>query len=306
MDTESLKRALAITLASYAKRWMESGVYDRIMNTELGQQLRGLDPKAKYGIEGVLYVLTALLDQKFADDTAVKALVKELGMDAGPEIAKRMINGGEGPAAQTAAPLPSPAAAKGNPPSVLLALGQDQLSELLLWLSAIEADRRKGLIAGLGRLSADDLAKFVAMNEVDRGRFAQHFLGIDDEAAFTRVMGVAEQAKENILETTYWTVMHNRLRWKEIALGGGTIHVDRYLELLERWLSTHPGKTESDARHDEDFRQKCLSEIRVRTITQERESEARVRKETASSNRTIIALWVLLGVALVAMIILNH
>ena len=110
MDVESFKRGLAITLSGYTKRWMESGVYDRLMDTGLGQQLKGLDPKAKFGIEGGLYVLTAILDQKFSEDTAIKTLIKELGMDAGPEIAKRMINGGEGPAQAATASPHAPAA----------------------------------------------------------------------------------------------------------------------------------------------------------------------------------------------------
>ena len=282
MDNESLKRGLAIALSGYAKRWMESGVYDRFINTEFGQQLKGLDPKAKYGIEGGLYILTAILEQKFGEDTPIKALIKELSMDAGPEIAKRMINGGESPA-QAATPSPDTPVAKGNAPSALLALEQNQLSELLLWLSAIEAERRKRLIAGLGRLAVEDLIKFVAMPAADRERFAQHFLGIDDEAAFKRLMGSADDAKERVLNGLHDSILKMRLGHEYQAV-----------------VESQPEATQAQRNNA------LYATLREKNSQSRQARGERIEKQTASSNRAILILWVILGVALVAMIVLNR
>lgn len=84
---------LAVIVASYAKRWMEGGVYDRLFKTKYGEKIKGLDKKTLYGIEFGLNFLTSVLDQKISEDTALKKFIKEIGMDAASELSKRLLNG---------------------------------------------------------------------------------------------------------------------------------------------------------------------------------------------------------------------
>lgn len=84
--------SLAVVAASYAKRWMESGVYDRLFD-KYGEKIKRLDKKAAYGIELGLNFLTGVLDQKMSEDTALKKFFKEIGMDAASELSKRLLNG---------------------------------------------------------------------------------------------------------------------------------------------------------------------------------------------------------------------
>jgi hypothetical protein len=72
---------------------MEGNVYDRVIDTKIGQKFKNLDKKAVYGIEIGLNFLTTVLDQNFNDNTAVKKFIKEVGLDAASELSKRLING---------------------------------------------------------------------------------------------------------------------------------------------------------------------------------------------------------------------
>lgn len=279
-NNESLKRGIAIALSGYARRWMESGVYDRLMNTELGKQLKELDPKAKYGIEGGLYVLTAILEQKFGEDTALKVLVRELGMDAGPEIAKRMINGSEVQPQSSATTAHARPTALGSGQLALLALNQDELSELLLWLSSIEMERRQRLIVGIARLTSEELSKFMALEKQGRERFAQYFIGIEDEATFKRVMSKAEDAKVRFLNGLHDSLLKLRLGSEYGAI------VDTQPEAAERNALLYSAMLEKQNREKQD-----------------RKTQA--DRRYAASSRSVATLWILLGIAIVAMVILN-
>lgn len=96
---------------------------------------------------------------------------------------------------------------------------------------------------------------------------------IKKESADAKALRIAGEAKEKALDITYWGLIKHRLEWEEKAMSGGVIHVNRYAELLERWLAANPGKTESKARENEDFHKNCLSAIERRAGEQERELE---------------------------------
>lgn len=93
MLDKKLLNNFAVIAASYAKRWMESCVYDRLFKTKYGEKIKRLDKKAAYGIEFGLNFLTSVLDQKISEDTALKKFIKEVGMDAASELSKRLLNG---------------------------------------------------------------------------------------------------------------------------------------------------------------------------------------------------------------------
>lgn len=93
MLDKKLLNNFAVIAASYAKRWMESGVYDRLFKTKYGEKIKRLDKRAAYGIEFGLNFLTSVLDQKISEDTALKKFIKEVCMDAASELSKRLLNG---------------------------------------------------------------------------------------------------------------------------------------------------------------------------------------------------------------------
>lgn len=165
MIDQKILNGLAVFSAGYMKRWLEGNLYDRIFKTELGEKLKSLDEKARYGIEFGLNLLTAFFEQKLAEDTALNRFVKEVGIDIGPEISKRLIN-------NTKEQLISNA----NSPeekelvSVLLELEDKTLIDLLNWLYDIEASERTEILKQLSRLSFDEVVRLAQLTHENRKR----------------------------------------------------------------------------------------------------------------------------------------
>lgn len=161
---------LATFSAGYLKRWLEGNLYDRIFKTELGEKLKSLDKKARYGIEFGLNLLTAFFDQKLADDTALKKFVKEVGIDVGPEISKRLIN-------NTKEQLINNATTQEEKElvNVLLELEDQTLIDLLNWLYDIEATERASVLKQLSRLSLDEVMRFAKLPNEERKKLLDLF-----------------------------------------------------------------------------------------------------------------------------------
>jgi hypothetical protein len=84
-------RALAIIASGYARRKLER-VYDALISdTVIGAELRALSPLQKRGVELALYAAGAMIDAKVPERSALGVLFKQVLMDAGPEIARRML-----------------------------------------------------------------------------------------------------------------------------------------------------------------------------------------------------------------------
>jgi len=141
---------LATFCAGYLKRWLEGNLYDRIFKTEFGEKLKSFDKKTRYGIEFGLNLLTTFFDQKLAEDTALKKFVKEVGIDIGPEISKRLINN-------------TTTQKEKELVSVLLELEDQTLIELLNWLYDIEPTERAKVLKHLSQLSVDDLVRLTQL-----------------------------------------------------------------------------------------------------------------------------------------------
>lgn len=89
--TTTTTRALAIVASSYARRKLER-VYDNLLgHSRLGAQLRGLTPLQKRGVELALYAATALVDARVPERSAIAILLKQALIDAGPELARRIL-----------------------------------------------------------------------------------------------------------------------------------------------------------------------------------------------------------------------
>lgn len=144
--SDQVANGLAIFSANYLKRWLEGNLYDRFFQTDLGQKLKRLDAKAHYGIEFGLNLLAVFFDRALAGDTAMKRFVKEVGLDAAPEISKRLINHATNRHEQELV-------------HALLAMGHEQLVQLLRLLYEIEPGLRKKMLKEIEKLSMDELLK---------------------------------------------------------------------------------------------------------------------------------------------------
>jgi len=170
MIDPKILNGLAVFSAGYLKRWLEGNLYDRIFKTKLGEKLKSLDKKAVYGIEFGLNSLTAFFDQKLAEDTALKRFVREIGIDAGPEISKRLIN-------NTKEHLISNAKFSEDKElvNVLLELEDKTLINLLNWLYDIEATERTDALKQLSQLSFDEITKLAQLTPKNRKRLFDLF-----------------------------------------------------------------------------------------------------------------------------------
>ena len=150
-------------MASYAKRWLEGNFYDRAFATSAGRKLVALDEKHKYGIEFCLYALTGFYEGKLAEDTVLKKIVKEIGIDAPPEIGKRMINGAK-------ARIRERAKTDGEKASVetLLELDDEVLLEILKWLYEHEDQERQKILRHVCSLNKEELIELARIDKEHR------------------------------------------------------------------------------------------------------------------------------------------
>lgn len=150
IEEQKLLNGLAIFSAGYVKRWFEGNLYDRIFDTNIGKKIKGWDKRVRYGMEFGLNLLTAFFDQKLAGDTALKRFVKDVGLDIGPEISKRLINNAK---TQEEKELVS----------VLLQLEDQTLQDLLSSLYDIESTEKAKVLKKISRLSIDEIIKLAKL-----------------------------------------------------------------------------------------------------------------------------------------------
>lgn len=154
MASSDANQGLAVFSANYIKRLLERNLYDRIFETEFGQQLKNLDANQRYGIEFGLNLLSVFFDRAIAADSGLKRVVKELGVDAAPEISKRLLNHANSPQERELI-------------RALLALNSDDLTELLRWLGE-EPEERDRILRQIRGLSVDQIATIANMESGQR------------------------------------------------------------------------------------------------------------------------------------------
>lgn len=184
MADQKILNGLAVFSAGYMKRWLEGNIYDKAFKTELGVKLKSLDEKARYGIEFGLNLLTAFFEQKLAEDAALKKFVKEVGIDIGPEISKRLINNTK---EQLIINAKSPE--ERELVSVLLELEDQALIGLLNWLYDMEATERTEILKQLSRLSFDEVVRLAQLTPEDRKRLFDLFKSPSSEKFLDKATG---------------------------------------------------------------------------------------------------------------------
>jgi len=153
MRLPTISEAVSSYLATVAKRWAEANVYDKAARTDLGRQLRSLDPKAKYAVEAALAYVGGLVHSNLPQNSALAGFFGSIVEDAPAELSKRLINGARSELASMA-----PAAAKPGERAALdalLELDDASLIQLLRWLKQHRTDRSQDVVEKLDALARE-------------------------------------------------------------------------------------------------------------------------------------------------------
>lgn len=149
---------LAMILANYAKRKLE-GVYDGFAETDFGQTLKNMNRESKYALELALYFISALADRKLDEKSFWSKIVKEIGVDATPELAKRFLD--EEKSAQQFA-------GKNGLTETILEMENDSILELISWLSSLDETEKNSTIKKIEKLSREKLEKILKLDRKNR------------------------------------------------------------------------------------------------------------------------------------------
>ncbi len=163
-----LAELLPVFAANYAKRFLEH-VYDNAFQTELGRRLSAMGKSRKYAVEFGLNLLTAFFEDRLAENTKLKEFVKEVGVDIGPEISKRMINGVAEARKEILASAKT--VEEGEIAQVLLELEDEELFNLLGWLYEKPAGELAMLLNRLSLMSAEQIARLMRFSVENREKF---------------------------------------------------------------------------------------------------------------------------------------
>lgn len=180
-----VSNGLAVFSANYLKRWLEGNLYDRLFQAGLGQKLKSLEGKARYGIEFGLNILTVFFDRALSEDSALKRVVKEVGLDAAPEISKRLINHAKNPQEKELV-------------HTLLAMDRVDLIKLLAWLYEIDTNRRKRVLQEVAGLSVEELTRLSDMRPEDREKLLGIFVSHKQSLLSQEEVRGIEQATEEL------------------------------------------------------------------------------------------------------------
>ena len=156
---------IPVFLANYAKRFLEKG-YDRAFQTKLGRKFLGLGDKKKYAIEFALYVLTAFFEKRLAGNTKLVKFAKEVGIDAAPEISKRMINGARAEISSSAG-----TSEEKELVDLFLSLGDEDLTEAVKWFCGKDFREKNELLSWIATLPSWQLARLLKLSAEEREKF---------------------------------------------------------------------------------------------------------------------------------------
>ncbi|MEK7659343.1 MAG: hypothetical protein AAB338_01665 [Patescibacteria group bacterium] len=160
-----LTELLPVFVANYAKRFAE-GAYDDAFRTRLGQSLLGMNKSKKYGIEFILNVLTAFFELRLAENSSLQKFLKEVGIDAAPEVSKRLHNGIREEIRTSVRSFEEKRLA-----DVILGLDNRDLIDLLDWLFGKRMSEKMAITKKISCLSAEQLTKVLRLSPKQREEF---------------------------------------------------------------------------------------------------------------------------------------
>lgn len=204
------RKGLPVFVAGYLKRILESK-YDTLIKTEWGQKLKNLGLPEKYSLEALANLTNAIADSRLPENSFLTKTLKEVALDAMPELSKRMING------NTISELGDKAKGRINNlieanklndsrekelASLLLGLDSETLSSLLAWSYGV-SERERVLIINLMRdFSPEELTKFGILPNESKERMLGLLRGASpEEEPEEERAGFLKRAGEDIGET---------------------------------------------------------------------------------------------------------
>ena len=162
---EKGERGLAVFASGYAKRMLTSQ-YDRLVETEFGQKLRGLDKKYRCGIEAGLHALGAVIEQIIPEDKPAVMFFKQILEDAPAEIAKRVMTDVRDNlqlAVQNAKTHEERMAIMS-----FFELDDESLKELLRWFGSMDSSERTRAEGVVCNLALNDLQRMARLSPEER------------------------------------------------------------------------------------------------------------------------------------------
>ena len=202
-------KGMPVFVAGYIKRILE-GKYDALINkTEWGQKLKQLGLPEKYSAEAMINLLNAIADSRLPGDSFLAKMLKEVLLDAGPEISKRIINGDKvsgiiGDKAKNGIGRLVELGKIEKPKerelvNLMLELDNETLAGLLAWTYGTGEKERKRTIGLIKGLSSEELAKFAGLSEENRKQMVELLTEKPPEEKPKSQIG--EEIAENIKET---------------------------------------------------------------------------------------------------------
>lgn len=176
---------LAVFSAGYLKRWLETNLYDKLFETEVGKKLKSLGTRERYAIEAGLNLLTVFFDQKLSADSAIKKLIKQVGTDIAPELSSRLVGDAKDHIKQVASVPEEMELAK-----VLADLDDQVLADLLKWLENASSAEKEELLGLFKGLSGEEVARLAKLPP----SLLKELLGLLEERGSSGKEGSATEA----------------------------------------------------------------------------------------------------------------
>jgi len=167
MDKETLLRGGAVFGSCYIKRWLE-GRYDQLMDLPAVAKLKALSTGTKFGIEAILYALTAFAEQRFSDQSPLGLMAKTVLMDAAPEIASRLMKDARTDLTTASSPGSGFGQSEQSVASKLLAMENGALLGILTSIEDMDDATRARFLSFAANATKEELTKFGTLTEEQR------------------------------------------------------------------------------------------------------------------------------------------
>lgn len=135
-------RIISSVAADYSKRWADSNLWDSLMATPTGRWFVGLSRNQKLTAEMIAYLSSAIVKWHLGDHTPLRQYLSEVGGDAIPELAQRMLDG-RGTPADSPGTSPSPSSPDPSGLTALLTMDPKDRQVLLEWLRTTDRETRE-------------------------------------------------------------------------------------------------------------------------------------------------------------------
>lgn len=146
--------------ASFARRVLDPA-YDSIAEHDIVRTIRSRPGREKLALEALLYGISALIEVRMKDETAVRRFIKSLVTDGASEFGSRLYRG-------------TPAL-RASEVSSFMDLSEAQLDEFLAWYDSANEETRRNARSFLKRRSCQELSSLLKFGPRNRDRVVSFF-----------------------------------------------------------------------------------------------------------------------------------